>query len=203
MRARRLALIEPAFTLMELCIVIAIAAILVSIGVVAYGKAVDSARRAHCVGNLRTIAAGALYFAQDREGKLWTRDEVGFSAYRGVEDSLGLPQLLKEYVPDLKVWWCRAGRSTLQEYGNAYRWSVSESISNTSIFSQGTVIKTVIIWDNYAFTRPSIKDVRDGGTSTGPPAASARYHRMPHQGLSMCNWAFLDGHVILGKSAAQ
>ena len=59
-----------AFTLIELLVVISIVALLIAMLLPALGAARESARRAICSSNVRSIASAASTFAGDHEGKL-------------------------------------------------------------------------------------------------------------------------------------
>ena len=59
-----------AFTLVELLVVIAIIAVLAAIAMPAVNGVLANGRSAKCVGNLRSIGAAALAYAQDNGGRL-------------------------------------------------------------------------------------------------------------------------------------
>lgn len=102
--------------------------------------------------------------------------------------------LLKEYLPNESVWWCKAGRPTLQKFHNNYAWAISEALDSKPFLAHDPK-RTVLFWDNYSYTQPSIFNVRDGGT-TGPPAASPAYRRYPHGGGKKACQAYMGGHVV-------
>ena len=64
-----------AFTLIELLVVISIIALLIALLLPALGSARESARRAQCLSNNRSIATGALTYAIDNDGRLPTRED--------------------------------------------------------------------------------------------------------------------------------
>ena len=193
--------------MVELLVVIAIIGTLTLMGAGFVSQAVERAEDVKCVANLRTILTGALTFATDRNGKLWTRTEVGYSKYRQVDDPLGLPMLLKDYVPDKKTWLCPCGRKSLDKFGNNYTWSAVKAFEDQAILTLDPKT-TLVVWDAYNYSLPSLfnasDDFKGDGTSvTGPSALPIKYQQKPHFGNTAVNWGFLDGHVISGANAAQ
>lgn len=185
---------KQAFSLVEILVTGGVVVALVTMLFPAIGRSIDRAHHAHCVSNLRTLAVGATSFATDRNGYFWTREEVGYSRYRSFEDPLSVCQLLTEYVPNKDVWWCKAGRPTLKKFKNNYAWAISAALDTSSMLVMNPRT-TILFWDNYSYTQPSIFNVRDGGVS-GPPAASPAYRHLPHINRKECNQVYMDGHVV-------
>lgn len=192
------------FTLIELLASVTVAGVLAAMLGTGFQATVDNARTVQCVGNLRTITTGAICWANDRNGRLWTKEELGFSKYRQVKDPLGLPQLLQDYVP-LKAWVCPAARRILRDYGNGYTWTVATEFTGDfiepgitpqkSISAAGNLDNTIIVWDAFNFTSPSLFnkfDDKRGDGSTGPSTATRYY---PHRKNKAINYGYLDGHV--------
>ena len=193
-----------AFTLFELLTAVAVAATLGAILATAYKSMVDGARTVKCMGNLRAIGGGIISYANDRNGYLWTREEIGFSKYRQSLDPLGLPQILKEYV-SLDAWVCPDVRPVLKDYRNGYTWSISSDFTGDfvepgtqlqkSIFAADNLDDQDIIWDAFNYTSPSLFnrwDDKKGDGSTGPTTSSSI---RPHRRKKMANFVSLDGHV--------
>jgi prepilin-type N-terminal cleavage/methylation domain-containing protein len=86
--ARRL----PAFTLIELMVVIAIIAILAAILFPVFAQARDKARGAACLSNLKQIGTGLIMYVQDYD------ETMPFSRCYGPTCGAGLPVLLGPYI---------------------------------------------------------------------------------------------------------
>lgn len=191
------------FTLIELLICLLIGGILVAVLFSGFNTAMDHAKHAKCVANLRAIAAGTLSYASERNGRIWTRAEIGYSAFRMYEDPIGVPQLLKDYVPNSNVWICPAGRSTLKIFGNNYSWSTASAYDTKPIIVAETLWRTLLFNDAYQYSLPSMYNAAEP-TNGGPPGVGKKdYWYFPHANRKKINWAFADGHVISGESAAQ
>lgn len=191
-------------TLVELLVAMGVALFLCSMVGVGYRVAVDRSRSIQCLANLRTIVAGTLSFAVERNGMLWTREDVGFSAFRMADDPLGLPQLLQDYLPNKKVWLCPDARPALTKFGNTYTWTVSSQFDTKPIFTVNSQMKTLLFWDAYNYSLPSMYNASEpdnGGKF--PKALKKEFWRHPHSKRKKSNWAFSDGHIISGETAAQ
>jgi len=192
---------------METLVVIAIVGILGSISFVCYKDVMDRANQARCVGNMRGMLAGVAAFAADRNGRLWTRAEVGYSAYRMVDDPLSLPKVLEEFVAK-KSWLCPGGRKSLIKFGNSYTWAATKSMEEDNLYAGKSPHLTLIIWDTYAYSLPSMYNASedykgDGTSSLGPQSLNSKYQIKPHSRNTSVNWGFADGHVISGATAKQ
>lgn len=183
-----------AFSLPNILIATTVFGILSAVLVPAFQGTLDKAQEARCLGNLRSIGPGILSFAAERNGNLWTREEIGHSSYRVVDDPLGLPYLLRDYLPDQRVWLCPAGRPELTPHGNNYAWSRAANITDQPLHTVSRPSSTVLIWDNHTMTLPSVKGVPEPSTG-GPRAAPAHYRRFPHGKGKRLSWLYLDGHV--------
>ncbi len=169
------------------------------LGFTGLNSMLDRAKTVKCATNLRLIGAGALAFASDRDGYLWSREEIGYSRYRMVDDPLSPAQLMKDYLPDKRVWLCPNGRSSQKKFGNNYMWAASEFAlkpifnyaPNPSIFP--------LFWDAYQYSLPSMFGAGEVSAtgSMGPASLASKYQVKPHHNKTKANWLYLDGHVEL------
>lgn len=154
----------------------------------------DRANEAKNIWNLRAIGMGVLAFSADREGRIWTREEIGFSSFRGVDDPLGVPKLLEEYMDNPRVWINPAGRPSLKEYGNTYAWTRAANVTTQPLGAVARRASTVLLWDNHTMTLPSVRGVPEPPTG-GPRAAPASFRRFPHRNGKALGWLYSDGSV--------
>ena len=196
------------FTVVELLVVIGLVVVLAVISLAWFNRLQDRAYQARCLGNLRGIIGGAISFATDRNGMLWTRTEVGYSKYRMIDDPLGLPKLLEDYVSSPKAWLCPGGRKSLKKFGNNYTWSAVENFEQESIYVFKKRTTYPVVWDTYNYSLPSMfgasDDFKGDGTSNpGPTALGSKFFTKPHIGMTSVMWACVDGNVYCGKTLAQ
>lgn len=186
------------FTLVELLAVIVIILVLATITFKSITGMYDRARVVQCASNLRSLVAGTLNWASERNGMLWSRSEIGYSKYRMADDPKGLPDMMKEYVPK-QAWLCPGGRKSLEKFGNNYTWTVASQFDTQPVSAVDSVSKTLLYWDAFAYSLPSMKgaseDIKGDGTSTGPATLATKLQFKPHTGNTKVNYGYLDGHV--------
>lgn len=82
------------FSLIEILVVVALCAIL-TFSLIGWSSATkDKVNTITCTSNLRTIMVGTLAWANDRNGMMWSREELGYSRYRMTNDPLGVPEMI-------------------------------------------------------------------------------------------------------------
>ena len=104
-----------AFTLIELLVVIAIIAVLAALLTPALHRALEMARRAGCIANLKSIGVGVTLHANDHEGwppfpefditdpvSTWT-EKSGHAIWQHAEFVKGLHP---EYLENGRIWYC-------------------------------------------------------------------------------------------------
>lgn len=103
---------RSAFTLVELLVVIGIVAVLAGILLPVYNRATESARGSKCVGNLRSLAAAALLYSGEHDGKLVPIAGGNDAGDAQVWRSLILPYLTSDTT--LKVFMCPSDKWGIQ-----------------------------------------------------------------------------------------
>jgi prepilin-type N-terminal cleavage/methylation domain-containing protein/prepilin-type processing-associated H-X9-DG protein len=89
---------KSAFTLIELLVVIAIIAILASIAVPVFNKAMERSKATNCAANLRQLGIGMVAYLNDNEDQMFKKDSSGEA------DSPTWPVILQtKYVSNWKV----------------------------------------------------------------------------------------------------
>jgi prepilin-type N-terminal cleavage/methylation domain-containing protein/prepilin-type processing-associated H-X9-DG protein len=182
------------FSLVEILVSIAIAGVLVISSISWYQGLKDDANTISCLSNLRTITAGTLSWVSDRNGMIWSRKELGYSRYRMTNDPLGVPELIKEYVPNQKVWLCPAGRPSVRKFGNHYTWLPTEDYDETSILAIRDPSKTALYYDAFIYALPTMFGASES-TNMGPSSLPAKSQVRPHANNKKANWAYMDGHI--------
>ncbi|MFN7140827.1 MAG: type II secretion system protein, partial [Limisphaerales bacterium] len=172
---------QRGFTLIELLVTIAIITILGSMLLPALVRAKDAANKTACLSNLRQLAFVYHLYSEDHSGRLPTRDMLGNSSYRKINDPLSLPNYFRTYVPTNRLWLCPAGRKTLTTNGVNYAWSRAQTVAgeNGSAAAFAKLSTTTVVWDNFTFALPSVFGVPEG-TSGGPNAVTAALRYYPH-----------------------
>ncbi|MFQ3577828.1 MAG: hypothetical protein SNJ52_02305 [Verrucomicrobiia bacterium] len=184
-----------AFTLYELAVALSLALVLATIVATAVRAAVERSHEVVNISNLRQIGMGIHSYLSDNNGTFWTLEDIGRSSFRAVDDPLGLPVLLSKYV-DKQTWWNPAGMPVVKEYGNNYAWNRNSSLLGRPAIASPNLYKTSLVWDNYTFTLPSVRNVSEPSTG-GPRNAPRSYWRYPHRGNTAAAWLQGDGRVII------
>src|SRR5688572_14143134 len=96
---------RPAFTLVELLVVIGIIAVLISLLMPALGKARETARRVNCMSNMRQLSTAWVAYAQANKGHIVpAENDPDAWADAGNTDDAVIAGLLYPWVPDPRVY---------------------------------------------------------------------------------------------------
>jgi len=208
-----------AFTLIEVLVVVAIIALLVSILLPSLRRARGEARRVGCLSNLHAIHVGSMAYAHTAD-RFPDRNTLGRHAYRrapGLKSGDGPMDLPERYGlaatlertnnigKGYKNWMCPDTAEWMLPYRNTYAFSIAGIIEKNTWSAlmnrrNGSAWKTYWVWDNYS--------VRPGDSGyPGPFGAgyglSADEQKMnyPHSYAierkinKAVNVVYLDGHA--------
>lgn len=117
----RLARAAPAFTLLELLVVMAVISILAALLFPLLGRAKESGRATVCLSNLHQIGIALQLYAQDN------RNHLPYMRDRNLAGTNGLPGpdlVLSNYLGNIRVLRCPSDRQNLFEStGSSYSWN--------------------------------------------------------------------------------
>lgn len=187
----------PAFTLLELLTVMAVITILAMLVTHMIRSALESSWEAKASHQARQIVAALISDASDR-GTFYSKEDIGFSSYRTVDDPLGLPRLMERsgYLKDKAAWWAPGSRRELKKFGNSFAWNRNDSVCGKSVVAMPEPSSVALFWDNYCYTLPSSIGVREPATG-GPRLPAQNYWYYPYRNNRAANFAYADGHVGL------
>jgi len=186
-----------AFTLIELAVVFCVVVLLALLVTSLIRNSLESAWEAKSSQQARQIVAAVIADSSDR-GTFYTKESVGYSSFRTVDDPLGLPRLLERsgYLKSRDVWWAPGSRPALKKYGNAYAWNRNDSVCGRSVVAMPDPTTIALFWNNYCYTLPSINGVSEP-TTGGPRLPAQNYWFYPFRNNKAANFAYADGHVAL------
>src|SRR5262245_36564829 len=192
-----------AFTLVELLVVIGVAAVLIGLLLPALAKARDAAMRVTCSSHLRQWTAATLTYAHQENGWLPRRgqgQQPTMMIDRSSDWFNALPPLmrLRAYVElvnenhmprpgDGSIWMCPAALDAGQKYFFAYAMNMRMS---TWLSPTPDKIGRIGSWSTVVFMTDG-----PGAFCSVLPAAAAYSPVARHRGR--VNISFLDGHVAL------
>lgn len=182
------------FTLTEVLVVIAIIAVVALMAFHFASRALERAKFAVDLGQMRQIGSAIIARSVENNDRCYSKDEIGNSMYREWKDPLSLCQVLDEYLPGETSWIGPAANKRQKTYQNSYAWSVAANLTTKNISQISNSNNTILLWNNFGYTLPSVYNVPEGPTA-GPRQASKQYHYRPWNGGKKVNWFYLDGHV--------
>jgi prepilin-type processing-associated H-X9-DG protein len=157
-------------------------------------RSVQRAKHAVDISKMRQIGSAMIARSVENNDRCYSKEEIGNSMYREWKDPLSLCQVLKDYLPGEEAWISPAANKRQKRYSNSYAWSVSPNLTGKTLSQIASPRNTILLWNNFAYTLPSVHAVPEGSTA-GPRQAPRAYHHRPWNGGRDVNWYFLDGHV--------
>jgi prepilin-type N-terminal cleavage/methylation domain-containing protein len=185
---------RPGFTLTELLVLLVIVAVLALLIFQASSQMIERAKHAVDITRMRQIGQAVTARAFDNNGRAYTKDEIGNSMYREWRDPLSLCQVLEDFLPGRDSWISPAATTRQHKFGNSYAWSVSLNLTSKTLSQIDTPRNTLILWNNFGYTLPSVHGVPEGSTA-GPRQAPRQYHYRPWKRGRAVNWYYLDGRI--------
>lgn len=135
---------KKAFTLIELLVMLVIIGVLIGLLVPVIRGAIDSAKTAACVNNLRQIYLGIQMYADDHGERWMPFNDPGPGAYIysswvwSGTDTRSIGILYPQYVDDPDIFWCPGSKENMQYMEKFEKTGVS-SFSNYTTFGYGNV----------------------------------------------------------------
>ena len=182
------------FTLTEILVTLVVIALIALVVFQMASRSIQRAKQAVDISKMRQIGSAMIARSVENNDRCYTKEDVGNSMYREWRDPLSLCQVLKEYLPGEQAWISPAANKRQKKYSNSYAWSVSPNITGKTLSQITNPQNTILLWNNFAYTLPSVYGVAEGRTA-GPRQAPKAYHYRPWNGRREVNWYFLDGHV--------
>lgn len=186
------------FTLLELLFCMAVIFILAALLFSATSMVRERMNSAKCTSNLRALSAAAISYANEHDGYLWSWKEIGNSKFRMAEDPLSPTQLLKPYTAPSN-WICPSSSKSLQKFKNTYTWTIASQYNTKPISSTTSLSSTLMFWDVYQFTLPTMKGATEpldaDGNGAGPSNIAKKYWTPCHDKNTKVMRGYLDGHV--------
>lgn len=195
------------FTITELLVVIGVIAVLAALCLPGSLKAIESARAARCMGNLRQLGAGFQMYAGDHDGTMLTLNEVSSPG----ANSKYWPNLLVPYIP-ITQWRYSGAQGWGDTIEGVYRCPSAKAYYNgggygvnelhlgkpgriTKIFSITRPAQLWLLGDALIGKAPNSKTSASVWCSTCTSWGNGTgYEAAPrHNGKS--NVCFVDGHV--------
>lgn len=182
------------FTLTEVLVAVAIIAVIAIIGFGLASRSIERAKFAVDVSKMREIGSSMIARSVENNDRCYSKDEIGNSMYREWKDPLSLCQVIKDFLPGEGAWIGPAANKRQKIYKNSYAWSVSPNLTTKNLSQIESPRNTILLWNNFGYTLPSVYNVPEGSTA-GPRQAAKQYHHRPWNRGSAVNWYYLDGHL--------
>ena len=103
---------RPAFTLIEVLVVVAIIALLIAILMPSLASARNEAKKTQCMSNQRQLAAGHYYYTQDYRGKLPHTEDWLYTGGWNSTTHVAMRRITLECIA-IGSWIVNSGRQTI------------------------------------------------------------------------------------------
>lgn len=187
--------------MIEILVVMSITSVLAILIFIITSSLNEKARCVVCMGKMRQIGSAIVARGMENNDVVFTRDEVGNSNYREWRDPLSLCQVLENYLSGHEVWMSPGAHKRAAAFKNSYAWTRALNLTNPDPANRPRMDliskpqNTLLLWNAFNYTLPSIYNVPEGGSNGGPRAASSQYHHRPWMRNKAVNWLYLDLHV--------
>ena len=203
-------MLRPAFTLIELLIVIAVIAILAAILFPVFAQAREKARQTSCLSNLKQLGTGLLMYAQDYD------EQLPLAAYATDTGAVTWHDIIDPYLKNKDVWLCPssqvkrtdAGGARTTHFGYNVRYLTNLALDFSNVDSQQAVSLSAIVSPTETICLTDAKSsvsaswCGDDGKFLLPPSeASADCWGRPNPLHSEgSNLFWMDGHAKWAKA---
>lgn len=177
---------SPAFTLVELLVVIAMVAVLASLAYAGAGAAIGRGHMAKCLSNMRQIGAAMHLFAGDHDGRL-----------PGTSHGVSWTNSLGAYLGPKFIGRCPAVPRHRARV--SYGWNDSladargQGIRLVAVRTPGATMAAAELATNQTSEHFHFAGGRGGAARVTPNQFKAAVHIEVHQGSA--NYLFVDGHA--------
>lgn len=194
---------EPAFTLVELLVVIGIIALIASIAIPVFIRVQSKARQLDCASNLHQLGLASLLYAEDWDGYFPLYVNVSQGVFCREKGFAGQPQscspsllhqILAPYVKTTTIWFCPSDQFAGMDVNV---WYINHLYSSYSFnFGRGSFLTTNGLQFPTYYISPSETEICEDGNEFDEDGDKRNGWPVDGDGhFDGDNTFFLDGHV--------